>query len=414
MGISYGPSIATSGLIFHYDMGNTSKSFKGKPTTNYNPDPFFSDIPTHWDYFGFGDTNTIATSTDYLPAIGSGVIAKMTVDTGQTAATLVHRDPSGWGNLTNGDQVTVSFYVRGVANSVGKLVHIHGFANSAGGAISTGTDNSFNGVNIGTLTSEWKRYSHTFTWTDAVNNSYTDQFYGYVRVEGLSAGDVFYASNPQTEKNSFATPFVDGTRSNTQAIVDLTGNRTVTATSLDYNNNNTFQFDGTNDYVSISPIFNPYNSSYTLEAWIKRDATGRTDGIMSDPQYNWLMFWVTPGNKLVWQHGYYDPGETRTSLTSATDISTDWTHVVVSFENGVGAKLYVNGKLDATGTNGNPFGLTGSRGVRFIGTIYNDVPGGTNGIEFDGKISIARMYSKALAEAEVAQNFNASRARFGI
>ena len=34
MSCSSGPNIVTNGLVFEYDMGNTQKSWKGKPTTN--------------------------------------------------------------------------------------------------------------------------------------------------------------------------------------------------------------------------------------------------------------------------------------------------------------------------------------------------------------------------------------------
>lgn len=34
MSLGHGASIVKTGLVFHYDMGNTAKSWKGRPTTN--------------------------------------------------------------------------------------------------------------------------------------------------------------------------------------------------------------------------------------------------------------------------------------------------------------------------------------------------------------------------------------------
>ena len=34
MSVFSGPNFATNGLVFHYDMSNTQKSWKGKPATN--------------------------------------------------------------------------------------------------------------------------------------------------------------------------------------------------------------------------------------------------------------------------------------------------------------------------------------------------------------------------------------------
>ena len=229
----------------------------------------------------------------------------------------------------------------------------------------------------------------------------------------LLCGPGMYLSSSSTALANHCPQFVDGIRSSSECLFDSSSSkRTINAIGLTYGSDGKVTFDGSSNYISWSPIFNPYNSSYSLEAWIKRSATGRSDGILSDAQYNWLNFWVTPGNKLSWKHGYYNPGETRASLTGATDIGTDWTHVALSFDLGVAVKLYVNGNEDATGSANNAFGLTGSRGVQFGGTIYNSVPGGTNGLEFSGEIGALRCYDTALTSNQIYSNYLSQRKRY--
>ncbi len=53
MGIIAGPSIVDdASLIFHYDMGNTVRSFKGKPTTNLFGSASTLESITQWDTTG--------------------------------------------------------------------------------------------------------------------------------------------------------------------------------------------------------------------------------------------------------------------------------------------------------------------------------------------------------------------------
>ena len=70
------------------------------------------------------------------------------------------------------------------------------------------------------------------------------------------------------------------------------------------------------------------------------------------------------------------------------------------------AKGYLNGELGFT----TPIsGLTSIRSGGFPRRL-----GSRNNNYLDGDMGISRLYSKALTAAEVTQNFNAQRNRFGI
>ena len=172
MSFRRGPNIVKRGLVLHLDAAN-QRSFRGEPTENLAPNPTFtvdgSPSVDGYGNFGFGDDNTIESTT--IPShLGIGYAAR------------VKKNTSGWGtivdsssnieSLTNGTKVTVSFYVKGVGGTIGNTIQIQVYANSDGGSISTGTQY--------TLTDEWKRYSHTFTWNKSVNSYST--FNGYARV----------------------------------------------------------------------------------------------------------------------------------------------------------------------------------------------------------------------------------------
>jgi len=106
-------------------------------------------------------------------------------------------------------------------------------------------------------------------------------------------------------------------------------------------------FDGTDDYVGI-----PHDASLDLPtaltamAWVKRKTTGVLHGIFS--QWETLRRWwlrILAGNRLEFcfsEDGTWDRYDT---LLSVATIGTEWTHIVVTFDNGL-IKLYINGKLD--------------------------------------------------------------------
>src|SRR6056300_1954798 len=96
-----GPEISNDGLVFHFDMGNTDKSWKGAPTTNLSVigGKYFS---------GNGNFTTNETIQDVLPDGSIGDVrylnADYVVDPNRTVSI-------GNYNLTAGSTYTLSFYV---------------------------------------------------------------------------------------------------------------------------------------------------------------------------------------------------------------------------------------------------------------------------------------------------------------
>lgn len=179
-------------------------------------------------------------------------------------------------------------------------------------------------------------------------------------------------------------------------------------------------FSGTaeqNDIV-ISPSFNPTtdpSNDYTLEAWIKRSATGRTDGVIGDLQYNWFGIYINTSNKIVFGHKHQTPSETRIeTISNGTVAAGVWTHIVCTFTEGNGMRIYINGVLDKTDLSDTiAFNISGTnRGVYYIGSYYTNVP--SDGNEFLGEISVVNCYNKALSGSEIKETYNSSKKRFGV
>ena len=72
-------------------------------------------------------------------------------------------------------------------------------------------------------------------------------------------------------------------------------------------------------------------------------------------------------------------------------------------------RLYVNGNLEDTALSNNTSAIDFSSGANIrIGINTNDSS------YFDGKYGEVRIYNDALTASEVLQNFNATRARYGV
>jgi hypothetical protein len=102
------------------------------------------------------------------------------------------------------------------------------------------------------------------------------------------------------------------------------------------------------------------------------------------------------------------------NLTYPGSISYDtWYHIIHTYD-GSNQYMYVHGSLAASGiTSGNILHNDNNTKVT-IGADYEvGYNSGLNGF-MKGRVGLVRLYNRALSQAEVTQNFNDSRARFGL
>jgi hypothetical protein len=163
-------------------------------------------------------------------------------------------------------------------------------------------------------------------------------------------------------------------------------------------------FDGADDYVTI-PINAAFNTpSVTYEVWANLQTINDRHILYVNWQGNALEIYA---DRSVRFYNYSNTQGQQGSQTDSNVFNWDtWVHFVGIYDDASQTlKSYANGVLLATRTN-TP-STTYSVGVHKIsGTDY--------GGEVKGKISIVRHYNRALSDAEVAQNYNAQRGRFGI
>jgi hypothetical protein len=395
MALNHSPKIVTDGLVFAYDMGNAQKSWKGMPTTNQ-----FT-LPTG-DTNGFGVQNS--TFTRVRTGNYGGYEINPTDYVWRYNVTGNDCPYHGWDiPTTAGAVVTFSFdyYVDPSTTNYPVTNYLANFENAGsgvGGSIADPTP-SIKGV--------WKRAYFSSTAT-ATGNSRCLLYPGACGGRLGDAGFILY-KNPQVEFNapgSIPTPFVAGTRSNTQALVDLTGNNTITANSLTYTSDGTFSFNGTSDRLTSSTsLFNRTNGQeITVSCWIKPSRLGGQYSVFCTNRssdagtYNWI-FYQHANDGAISFHG-----SSQYKSTYIPVVNT-WVNVTNTVTSAGVSTLYVNG-VSTFVVNGYTYGGTPS----LLGIGAN--PGGQE--SFQGSISNVNIYTRALSAAEVKQNFNALRGRFGI
>jgi hypothetical protein len=174
-------------------------------------------------------------------------------------------------------------------------------------------------------------------------------------------------------------------------------------------------FNGTSNEVTTTTFFtNP--ATFSIGVWFKTSvASGKkligfqVTQTGSSSNYDRMIYMGTDG-KLYF--GVYD-GSTNTAVSPLTYNNNVW-HYALATYGGEGStmRLYVDGQSVATATattaeNYNGYWRIGAFNVAAW-------PGGASSGYFSGNISIAQVYSRSLTSAEVLQNFNAVRGRYGI
>jgi hypothetical protein len=211
----------------------------------------------------------------------------------------------------------------------------------------------------------------------------------------------------QLELGSYATPFVEGTRSASQAIVDLTSNYTLTATSLTYPIDNTFSFNGSSSVVASPSTTLNLTSGVSMEMVFRStDIQSRAQGYMSfSPAPQYINFF-SPGNSTIRWETWQNAGSVGGAFFSpATLTNNTWYHAVGTYSSSTGVSvLYINGVQVNTATYS----------AFSYGNLTSTIRIGEYSGYLSGNIPISKMYSRALTANEVRQNFAAYAGRFGL
>ncbi len=404
MGIHRGPNIIKDGLVFGYDTGygvadnNTATRFyPGENTVNILPSGpaigtgDFSRQAAHNESF------TYSKITNYR---GRADVHKLYINpTGNTADP--YADFGGQYHKSGGSAVgdvyalSFDFYVAKGNNPPGlSTSYGNGYKSpSSSGAASLGTNID---VDLG---DGWTRRTRIATITTAGNT--------WWRFGCNTNGNEteVYIDNVQIELKSHATPFVDGTRSSTQSLIDLKRTTDIDVSNVSFDSTGQPDFDGTSDYINITNYTQHQSSTGTIEAVVKLDTISGNRYIFGAGGTSTYgasrALRVNSGNWGIVTYGSANE-DWGTGVAAST---TDWQHVAFGWD-GTTVYFYINGVRTSTVRSGL---------VTPLGSVLRvGMPPWGIGSASDGEIPIIKHYSRVLTEAEMKQNYNAYKNRFNI
>jgi len=179
---------------------------------------------------------------------------------------------------------------------------------------------------------------------------------------------------------------------------DLSGNGNngslVNGVGYSGSNGGSLSFDGVDDYVNCG---NPSISvgKITVNAWVKITTGARYQHIVDSSSNSWHLA-IIDDNRPYFYNGY--------TYHAAAQVLLSNTWYMLTGVQGSTLDIYVNGVLSQS--------IADNRNV-----TTNNVNIGrwqTSYRPFSGNIAQASIYNRALTAAEIQQNYNATRSRFGI
>ena len=236
---------------------------------------------------------------------------------------------------------------------------------------------------------------------------------GHAAPNIVEDGLVFYvdAANSRSYPGSGAT------------ATDIIGDTTGTLTGAGGSNNTpqwenvnagVFNFDGVDDNIGVTTTNLSDTTELTCNCWVK------TSDITADGSSYRAFFATGPWSSGVtnaWKlsvnsnNGKLDVWANGTSkLLSGTTLPTgEFVNVTYTYGSNTG-KIYFNGSLSNSGT----YTLTHYMGKIYLGAGGSTIAALTTAGMWNGSISLAHFYNRALSASEVLQNYNALKGRFGL
>ena len=298
----------------------------------------------------------------------------------------------------NGTNTTARIYINGVLN------------NSATFTGAQSAANEYFGIGDGRGTSSWypfngkvsnvKVYNRTLSATEISQNyeAQKSKFANTIVQQGLVLN--LDAGNPYSYAGAGTTWF------------DVSGNNysgsLTNGPVYNTTNGGVIVFDGSNDYV-VSSNFTPNFSTKTLSGWVKLSSISQQGGgLITLQSIDGVVFDSIVYNETGQGWGFGSNGFSRTGWSNVLETSTsEWVNITATYENS-NYRLYRNGTLIQTLTS---FGALNFNFNSNVQLGYRHL--GSSGY-LAATISQGFVYNRALSAAEVLQNYNATKGRFGL
>lgn len=421
-------------LVFGYDLGDVSNSYKGEPATNL----ITSGLP---GYFGSGG-ETLYQERLYGLKSDSGVFQRNYVTNPALEDSSTYNNNAGLyktfntANLnpsTEYIQISFDFYM------ITPYVRINSSGTGLNGYLGVrSTDSTVDNYNWNTTYSngsgdawnnnsayigQWQKVSLIVdVRDDKVPEAITAM---YIYNDRTLQGEGIFTNFIITEHVTFPTGpvrYTPGTRSATQGLLDLTGNSTIDLTNVSFDSSAQMTFDGTDDYID-GPALSTVSSEWTVEVVFKPSSVTNYENILDcNYAYNGTTGNIGPRLEMsnsgllewIWSGDTGNNNNFYRSAVKGSGLSANnWHYAAISRT----AANTIIGICDNEVTTGVTTSGTPSAG--FVNEFTNlnlgrgFHLGGADRI-FTGDIAYVKVYNRALSRAELESNYRAVKGRFNI
>ena len=421
--VNNGPQIVRSGLVLNLDAGN-NKSYSTNRFQSYGSGLVTENVT--FPYQGTGTFQRVAAGT----VIGGYTVRPNDVVYSYALGVLGCHYHGGPAPVVAGTYATFSFdYLVTGATTYPIADYLANFEGVASGAITTA--NSLQNV--------WQRRSFTSAIISTSGNMNMYLYPGACGNQRLADSGTIYYRNPKVEITNVDTG--NSTFSSTSNIglwYDLSGNGyngTLTnGPTSNVSNKGNILFDGSNDEITTNlPLTNfPSYSSFTFETWVKITAF---PAVLAANQYGvtyqaGVLLGATyyAGAALYWYgnnagnafdlYGFIRGADAYRNTSAYSFSLNQWYHCVMVNNAALGTLvLFINGTLHSSvATATLPYDPANTPTAGNIGISKSQIDGGgtANYRAFGGNMASARAYNRALTNAEITQNYQATKTRFGL
>ena len=200
----------------------------------------------------------------------------------------------------------------------------------------------------------------------------------------------------------------------------LVGSNTGTLTNgVGFNSGNGgyWDFDGVDDYIAVGNISTLTSNLITVCVWVKRDADGWNGALFgfgtAASSTQDIYFWGGDSNRQFGFNTWNSDSWGFTGSTATGEIMDgEWHHLTAVFNRSTitSSLIYVDGVSKSLSQ------VKGATQTRTPSTNFGIGLNGWNGGNqlLNGNLSNTLIYNKQLTQAEVKQNYNAQKSRFGL
>jgi hypothetical protein len=175
-------------------------------------------------------------------------------------------------------------------------------------------------------------------------------------------------------------------------------------------------FDGSNEqYAQCVPGVYFTSAGYTIQSWVYIISIPNWNRIIdfgSDAGSDNVLLSATAGTSglpVLW----VGPSGSNAQSEVILDANTGWHHVCATWTpTGTVGKVFIDGVV--TGTASIPAPAVGVRANCYIGRSNWGYPPGGPDPNFNGGMGAIQIYSRTLSDAEITQNYNTTKAYYGL